>query len=1074
MNTHQINDLSLDLGKKLSLYNRNYIQVKKYDFNNIKYQELASLILDFDQVDISDKINIFNNKYNISLELKNNRLIYPHEDISSLSSELYKKLYYIDKNIAFEQFIDFIQKKLINFGYSYWFSLSFDSNDIKEHFLNNATEYIIKNKSTPEQCIKELKKVDFEKHSWLRYIDKSKIPKEFKDINDLYFWFKKNQFQEYLRLLGSRLIKSLIYHLIEIENSTHSFYFSHKSYDRLNKIITNCQDDYTIMGQIFTSNDINLNIYFLTTKKYSIYGFINLYNYDSSPQQISTNDKIDYVKQWQEMLSNQLVAIIFEHFKYAQYKDTYSAILFNLLNYLVNQYTQQYNNESHYKANYTLNKVLENISKIQIKTSEYDMTYLFDIIIDECVEIQLIEFHNKDEFSDTNYYLLSWYLEQINEKSKLTKKDYSILIFNITTSIVNNINKLIQQAIKNDKFYINDEMIDKINFGLIYELTKDKNVWLNILNIKEIKELLNSGEIYSPKQISKFYFRILLQIYNVHKNKEVSSLLNTFAIEIGIKEIFGVFYVSYNENNYIENKFFEILNYFDDSLFNEFENELYNKNDINNMLRLYSSTRLLNRKEKIKKKILNFQENINIEKMYSMYDLTNAIELSSHNGFKQLSKELLNIYTKEINKNSNSRQLKLYNEIKYKNTILDIYYSDINIKEKFKKLNSYKIPFDDRNHGKQSKELECENYRSFIRAIIFYETEPIRTYKLLRDLSSVTLSSLYIINMLNAYFKAFENDINKNEKYNIVINEYYNLIEKFDNYKKTIDDYGTLLYGYMKINDIDNFELLWIDMQKDNQLDFNTLEIRCEYLQNNNQSTKALSEIERYENKFNAKNETSLIKLKNDVIDNIELNLGTELKSLGVNVSTNKKLVICVEGEFDIKFITNINQEIEEFRNIIDIKKEKISIFSLKGSSLKDWIEKHHLEGSNIIELHIFDSDLNSGKNTFQYKKDCDKVNNRNDKSICFLTKKREMENYIHKSLIEKEFDIDMSSICEWDIEDIPSYIQNKSTQKDEKIIKNILNGKLSKQMIKELLEDINGYDEIKSWFEKMKELSEL
>ena len=84
------------------------------------------------------------------------------------------------------------------------------------------------------------------------------------------------------------------------------------------------------------------------------------------------------------------------------------------------------------------------------------------------------------------------------------------------------------------------------------------------------------------------------------------------------------------------------------------------------------------------------------------------------------------------------------------------------------------------------------------------------------------------------------------------------------------------------------------------------------------------------------------------------------------------------------------------------------------------------------------------------------------------MTDKREMENYIPKSLIEAEFNIDCNSIENWDIEDIPTFIENK-TDFDEKAVKGILNGKLAKQITKEHLQELNSFDEIKSWFEKIK-----
>lgn len=226
-------------------------------------------------------------------------------------------------------------------------------------------------------------------------------------------------------------------------------------------------------------------------------------------------------------------------------------------------------------------------------------------------------------------------------------------------------------------------------------------------------------------------------------------------------------------------------------------------------------------------------------------------------------------------------------------------------------------------------------------------------------------------------------------------------------------------------------------------------------------------------------NENNLIIIKKDnnnnpsLIENHDDKLKAIVETLGIHPFFNNKVVICVEGEYDIKFLTNVNQFIEEYRNIIDLEKEKISLIPLQGGNLKNWVNRNYLKDSNIIEVHIYDRDSNSGKNTEQYKKQCDEINDRDDKSHAFMTEKRELENYIHKSIIQNEFNITLDDIENYDIEDIPTFIKNKATNKDENAIKGILNGKLSKQITKEHLEELQAFDEIKNWFEKIKELAQ-
>jgi ABC-type cobalamin/Fe3+-siderophores transport system ATPase subunit len=213
---------------------------------------------------------------------------------------------------------------------------------------------------------------------------------------------------------------------------------------------------------------------------------------------------------------------------------------------------------------------------------------------------------------------------------------------------------------------------------------------------------------------------------------------------------------------------------------------------------------------------------------------------------------------------------------------------------------------------------------------------------------------------------------------------------------------------------------------------------------------------------------------KNPIIINDEKKMKLIAKTLGIHPFYKNKVVICVEGENDIKFLKGINQAIDEYKSLIDLEKEDIDLIPLHGGNLKNWVDRHYLKNSNVIEVHIYDRDSNSGKNTKQYEKECKKINNRNDNSICLMTEKREMENYIHKSLIESEFGISLDGIKNYDEEDIPTYIKNKIVKPlKESDIKNILNGKLSKKLTKKHLEELEAFDEIKGWFEKIRELKE-
>lgn len=208
-----------------------------------------------------------------------------------------------------------------------------------------------------------------------------------------------------------------------------------------------------------------------------------------------------------------------------------------------------------------------------------------------------------------------------------------------------------------------------------------------------------------------------------------------------------------------------------------------------------------------------------------------------------------------------------------------------------------------------------------------------------------------------------------------------------------------------------------------------------------------------------------------NVADKIVKNLGL-LPNIG-------KVVICVEGTNDEKFLLNINKDIDELKNIVDLGEKinsgLVAIIPMRGSNLKDWINRYALKNTNAIEFHLYDRDADQ-----KYKDAIEKVNKRKEKdgSSGRLTQKREIENYIPKEIIEKDFNIILNNVdvSKWDNEDIPQKILGKCPEKRDKkggvsIIKKILCGSCSKKITKEQLEKLNAWEEVKGWFEQIRDI---
>jgi AAA15 family ATPase/GTPase len=212
---------------------------------------------------------------------------------------------------------------------------------------------------------------------------------------------------------------------------------------------------------------------------------------------------------------------------------------------------------------------------------------------------------------------------------------------------------------------------------------------------------------------------------------------------------------------------------------------------------------------------------------------------------------------------------------------------------------------------------------------------------------------------------------------------------------------------------------------------------------------------------------------KSNVFDFSEEIAGKIIENLGL-LPEISKVVLCVEGTTDELFLKNINQNIEELRKIIDledcIKNGLLAIIPMNGSNLKDWINRYALKNTNIIEYHLYDRDHNE-----QYKKEIEIVNSRKDGSKARLTKKREIENYVPKEIIEAEFKITLDiEDSEWDNADIVKAIKKYDKYKEmrDSDIKKIICGSCAKKITKDHLVKLGAWDdEVKTWFEEIKDL---
>lgn len=184
--------------------------------------------------------------------------------------------------------------------------------------------------------------------------------------------------------------------------------------------------------------------------------------------------------------------------------------------------------------------------------------------------------------------------------------------------------------------------------------------------------------------------------------------------------------------------------------------------------------------------------------------------------------------------------------------------------------------------------------------------------------------------------------------------------------------------------------------------------------------------------------------------------------TLGVLPYLLYQRVLFVEGETDVKFLNNLNNKFECLRNIFDLK--TITLIPLHGGgNVKNWIREDYLKQSNIKCLYFLDRD--------EDRRDVEEQN-------LIRTKKREIENYYPIDILEEYFknklgkDLIFSDNFKrnWDNEDIAQYVFNCQSE-DKKIGATDIKSMFANKEIWDKIDENNmqNFDEIKEWFERMK-----
>lgn len=214
-------------------------------------------------------------------------------------------------------------------------------------------------------------------------------------------------------------------------------------------------------------------------------------------------------------------------------------------------------------------------------------------------------------------------------------------------------------------------------------------------------------------------------------------------------------------------------------------------------------------------------------------------------------------------------------------------------------------------------------------------------------------------------------------------------------------------------------------------------------------------------------NGTPLIKAGNDILPEIVETLGILPEA---DTLHKVKVILCLEGPTDVPAFKCFNRCLHtKYADVVDIENdERVAIMPLGGSALKYWVSQNYLKKLNCKEVHIYDRDV------ADYQDAINAVNSRGDGSWGTLTNKYEIENYLHPDAIKTIYGIDIDTTQD----DVPKLFGEAYSQKKQldgkmkgKTAKTYLSRVFDEAMTMDYLTQIDAEDEIKGWFDKIKQM---
>lgn len=212
---------------------------------------------------------------------------------------------------------------------------------------------------------------------------------------------------------------------------------------------------------------------------------------------------------------------------------------------------------------------------------------------------------------------------------------------------------------------------------------------------------------------------------------------------------------------------------------------------------------------------------------------------------------------------------------------------------------------------------------------------------------------------------------------------------------------------------------------------------------------------------------------------------GCIIKTLGVVPDHRARVLLCVEGPTDLACLRSLCKTYRyKHKNLVCIETDpRIASVLLGGGTLENWTAEHLLRNTGLREFHIYDRDVPKPDGSFKYAAAVETVEQRGNGDTARLTRRREIENYLHPAAIDRTLApvvghaVQVEFTQGDDVEAIvaaaiPDHQGNPRKKLKRRELKSWLNREVASAMTLDELTEVDQDEELLDWFRAISALA--